>query len=176
MLPSDYRKLQIRYHETSAEIQDLQNQCNILEHILCYSEIYPMSQIIQDYKAMSTFYLQHLAKEINFCRLSRCERSELLNFLEYLHSVTRGVGVLMRFFSANDSDRMWKLKMRLLCEKNDDMLVGAVVADASDEEQILLHDRYRLNLSFVNISMKLSVHLNGLIYGFFIGVFRIEIF
>ena len=42
------------------------------------------------------------------------------------------------------------------------MLVGAVVADASDEEQIFLHDRYRLNLSFVNIGIKLSVHPNGL--------------
>lgn len=69
---------------------------------------------------------------------------------------------LRDFFSANDSDRMWKLKMRLLCEENNDMIVGAVVADASEEERIFLHGRYRLNLSFVNIGMKLSVHPNGL--------------
>ena len=75
----------------SEDVESLQNRCKMLEHILCYSEISPMSQIIRDYKSMSTFYLQYLTKEINFYRLSRCERLELLNFLEYLHSVTRDV-------------------------------------------------------------------------------------
>lgn len=89
--PPDYRDLQIRCHAASEEIHDLQNRCKILEHVLCYGEISPMTQIIRDYKAMSTFYLQHLAREINFYRLSRCERSEFLNFLEYLRSVTRDV-------------------------------------------------------------------------------------
>lgn len=89
--PPDYRKLQIRCHEASEEIHDLQNRCKILEHVLCYGEISPMPQIIREYKSMSTFYLQQLAKKIEFYRLSSCERSELLNFLEYLHSVTRDV-------------------------------------------------------------------------------------
>lgn len=52
--------------------------------------------------------------------------------------------------------------MRLLCEENNDMLVGAVVADANVEEQIFLHEKYRLNWSFVKIGIELHIHPNGL--------------
>ena len=89
-------------------------------------------------------------------------KNSLLHFYNNRYWKPEELAFLRDFFHANDSDRIWKLKMRLLCEENNDMIVGAVVADASDEEQIFLHDRYRLNLSFVNIGMKLSVHPNGL--------------
>lgn len=89
-------------------------------------------------------------------------KNALLHFYNNRYWKPEELAFLRDFFSANDSDRMWKLKMRLLCEENNDMIVGAVVADASEEERIFLHGRYRLNLSFVNIGMKLSVHPNGL--------------
>jgi len=57
---------------------------------------------------------------------------------------------------------MWKLKIRFLWEENNDMLVGAVIADADHEEQIFLHEKYRLNWSFVKIGMELHIHPNGL--------------
>ena len=94
--PPDYQELKNKCCAMSEDVESLQNRCKMLEHILCYSEISPMSQIIRDYKSMSTFYLQYLTKEINFYRLSRCERLELLNFLEYLHSVTRDVEEMER--------------------------------------------------------------------------------
>ena len=52
--------------------------------------------------------------------------------------------------------------MRLLCEENNDMLVGAVIVDASTEEQIFLHEKYYLNWSFVKIGMNMHIHPNGL--------------
>ncbi len=70
-------------------VQFLQNRCQILEHILCYSEISPMNVILKDFKSMSDFYLHQLAKEVEIYRLSSDERSNLLDFLDYLRSATR---------------------------------------------------------------------------------------
>lgn len=69
----------------------LQRRCQILEHILSYSEISPMPAIINDFKAVSDFYLLQLVKEIEIYRLSSDERSQLLAFLDYLHSATREI-------------------------------------------------------------------------------------
>lgn len=69
----------------------LQRRCQILEHILAYSEISPMSHIINDFKSVSDFYLLQLVKEIEIYRLSSDERSQLLDFLNYLHSATREI-------------------------------------------------------------------------------------
>lgn len=52
--------------------------------------------------------------------------------------------------------------MSILWEENNDMLVGAVVADADNEQQIFLQENYRLNWSFVKIGMELHIHTNGL--------------
>ena len=89
-------------------------------------------------------------------------KSALLHFYNNQYWTPEEAAFLRDFFNANDSDRIWKLKMRLLCEENNDMIVGAVVADASDEEQIFLNARYRHNLPFVKIGMDLNIHPNGL--------------
>ena len=58
---------------------------------MSYSEISPMTQIIKEYKSMSTFYLQQLTKEIEIYRFSSEERAALLDFFEYLRAVTKDV-------------------------------------------------------------------------------------
>ena len=89
-------------------------------------------------------------------------KNALLHFYHNRYWTPEELAFLRDFFNANESDRIWKLKMRLLCEENNDMIVGAVVADASEEERIFLDGRYRLNLSFVKIGMELNIHPNGL--------------
>lgn len=89
-------------------------------------------------------------------------KNALLHFYNNQYWTPDEANFLREFFKVNDSDGMWKLKMRLLCEENNDMIVGAVVADASEEERIFLNARYRLNLSFIKIGMDLNIHPNGL--------------
>lgn len=72
-------------------LKDENNRCRILEHILRYGEISPMSNIIEEYKSMSSFYLQQLIKEVEIYRSSSFERSQLFDFLNYLRSVTREI-------------------------------------------------------------------------------------
>lgn len=62
----------------------------------------------------------------------------------------------------NFSDRFWKLKMRLLYEENNDMIVAAVFADANFEERYFLIERFLRNSSFVKIGHDLHVHPNAL--------------
>lgn len=87
--PSNSELSQTNSQHTS--VQFLQNRCQFLEHILCYSEISPMNNIIKDFEFMSDFYLHQLAKEIEIYRFSSDERSQLLDFLSYLRSVTREI-------------------------------------------------------------------------------------
>ena len=72
-------------------LRNEKNRCHILEHILRYGEISPMSNIIRDFKSMSDFYMHQLVKEIEIYRSSSDERSQLIDFLNYLHSVTREI-------------------------------------------------------------------------------------
>ena len=65
-------------------------------------------------------------------------------------------------FCNKNADKLWKLKMRLLCEENNDMIVAAVVADATEEERIFLSDKYLHGESFVTIGNKLNIHPNAL--------------
>lgn len=90
-LPPDYQKLQNQCLAVANELEFLRNRCRVLEHLLSYSEISPMAQIIKEYKSMSTFYLQQLTKEIEIYRISSEERSAMLDFLSYLHAVTRDI-------------------------------------------------------------------------------------
>ena len=89
--PPDYKKLQQQCLAVADDLETLKNRCRVLEHLLSYSEISPMTQIIKEYKSMSTFYLQQLTKEIEIYRISSEERSAMLEFLSYLRSVTREI-------------------------------------------------------------------------------------
>lgn len=89
--PPDYKKLQQQCLAVTDDLETLKNRCRVLEHLLSYSEISPMTQIIKEYKSMSTFYLQQLTKEIEIYRISSEERSAMLEFLSYLRSVTRDI-------------------------------------------------------------------------------------
>ena len=86
--PPDYQSLKEKSESDSALIQKLQMRCHTLEHIITSCEISPMNQIIKEYKSMSDFYLLQLIKEMEIYRVSAEERSELLDFLHYLKSVT----------------------------------------------------------------------------------------
>ena len=89
--PPDYKKLQQQCLAVADDLETLKNRCRVLEHLLSYSEISPMTQIIKEYKSMSTFYLQQLTKEIEIYRISSEERSAMLEFLSYLRSVTHDI-------------------------------------------------------------------------------------
>ena len=86
--PSDYQSLKKKNQLDSQLIHKLQRRCNTLEHMLAHCEISPMSNIIKEYKSMSDFYLLQLIKEVEIYRVSSDGRSELLDFVNYLHSVT----------------------------------------------------------------------------------------
>lgn len=86
--PSDYQSLKQKNQLDSQLIHQLQHRCHTLEHMLAHCDISPMSHIIKEYKSMSDFYLLQLIKEVEIYRVSSDERSELLDFVNYLHSVT----------------------------------------------------------------------------------------
>ena len=73
---------------SSSELQLWKERCHAMENILCYGEIFPMPNIIKEYRNMSDFYLQQLAKEIEIYRFNTEERNNLLDFLNYLRSIT----------------------------------------------------------------------------------------
>lgn len=89
--PPDYPALKNDYQLALNNTKLLQDRCQLLERLLRSVEISPMSNIIEDYKSMSTFYLRQLVKEIEIYRTSADERSQLLDFLNYLRSVTREI-------------------------------------------------------------------------------------
>ncbi len=60
-----------------------------------YSEISPMTQIIKEYKSMSTFYLQQLTKKIAIYRISSEERAAMIDFLSYLRAFIREIEEMM---------------------------------------------------------------------------------
>ena len=62
-----------------------------LIHRLAFCDISPMDHIIHDYKSMSDFYLAQLSKEIAIYRFSEEERAKLLEFVNYLRSITNDI-------------------------------------------------------------------------------------
>ena len=70
--PTDYKELKCQLSSCFEELDSLRNHCRVMEHILSYSEISPMTQIIKEYKSMSTFYLQQLTKEIEIFSSQKC--------------------------------------------------------------------------------------------------------
>ncbi len=61
-----------------------------------------------------------------------------------------------------DSKSIKKLQMRLLSRECCEIIVGAVIAEASPEEKIFLRDKYKLRRNFTAISCRLHFHINGL--------------
>lgn len=66
------------------------------------------------------------------------------------------------FCFSDNSDNIRKLRLRLLCEENNDIIVSSVLADANSDEFSFLKDRYSHHFSFTKISLKLHIHINGL--------------
>ena len=93
--PPDYQSLKEKSRLDDEQIAELQKHCKTLEHILAYCEISPLTKIIMEYKSMSNFYLLQLVKEAEIYRASATERSELINFVEYLHGVTKELEELL---------------------------------------------------------------------------------
>ena len=93
--PPDYLALENNYQLALNNVKLLQDRCQLLERLLRSVEVSPMSNIIEEYKSMSTFYLRQLVKEIEIYRASTDERSQLIDFLAYLRSVTREVEELL---------------------------------------------------------------------------------
>ena len=89
-------------------------------------------------------------------------KSVLTHFFSNVYWTEGELAFIQSFFDENDSDKTLKLKTRLLMEENNDMLVAAVLADSSPEEFRFLYSKYRLGRSFVQISLELNVHPNGL--------------
>lgn len=89
-------------------------------------------------------------------------KNSLLHFYHYQYFKSEDYHYLKSVCEINNSDKVWKLKLRLLCEENNDVMVAAVLADATSEEQIFLYDKFSRDYSFVKIGLKLNVHPNGL--------------
>lgn len=89
-------------------------------------------------------------------------KNALLHFYRYQYWTTEEYNSLQHFCEKEDSDGIWKAKLRLLCEENNDVIVAAVLADLTPEEQIFLYEKFRLDYSFVKIGLKLNIHPNGL--------------
>lgn len=89
--PPDYVTLKKQVQTDSEKISDLQNRCRSLEHMLAFRDISPIDHIIHDYKSMSDFYLAQLSKEIAIYRFSEDERIKLLDFVNYLRSITNDI-------------------------------------------------------------------------------------
>ena len=89
-------------------------------------------------------------------------KQALVHFFQNDYWTDEEIDFLHSFCACHDSDKIFKLKLRLLTLDNSDFIVAAVLADASPEEYKFLYDKYRLNHSFTKISLELHVHPNGL--------------
>ena len=89
-------------------------------------------------------------------------KQALVHFFQNDYWTNEEIDFLHSFCACHDSDKIFKLKLRLLTLDNSDFIVAAVLADASSEEYKFLYDKYRLKHSFTKISLELHVHPNGL--------------
>ena len=89
-------------------------------------------------------------------------KQALVHFFQNDYWTKEEIDFLHSFCACHDSDKIFKLKLRLLTLDNSDFIVASVLADASPEEYKFLYKKYRLNHSFTKISLELHVHPNGL--------------
>lgn len=76
---------------SSRQIQMLRQRCLNLERLILFGDISSVPHVVHDFKAMTQFYLLQLAKEIEIYRFCPEERTEVLDFLKYLRSVTQEI-------------------------------------------------------------------------------------
>ena len=96
--------------------------------------------------------------KLKFC----VAKSALCHFYHCQYCNSDEISFLDKIYYNNFSDRMLKIKTRLMCEENNDVLVSAVLLDASDEEREFLREKYKKNKSFVSLGLKFHIHPNGL--------------
>lgn len=89
-------------------------------------------------------------------------KQALVHFFQNDYWTNEEIDFLHSFCVCHGSDKIFKLKLRLLTLDNSDLIVAAVLADASPEEYKFIYNKYRLNHSFTKISLELHVHPNGL--------------
>lgn len=53
-------------------------------------------------------------------------------------------------------------KIKAFIHENNDLIIGAALAEVTDEERKFLYDRYHSKKSFVSLSIKMHIHINGL--------------
>ena len=79
----------------SKQLQLVNLRCLTLERLLLFGEVSSVPRVVRDFKTMSQFYLIQLSKEIEIYRYCPDERSEILDFLKYLRSVTQEIEDMM---------------------------------------------------------------------------------
>ena len=89
--PTDYDSLKEKLLFSSKQVEVLNQHCLALEHLILFNDGSPSAHIIHDFKAITQLYLIQLAKEIEIYRFCEDERSNLIDFLEYLRSVTQEI-------------------------------------------------------------------------------------
>lgn len=89
-------------------------------------------------------------------------KQALNHFFQNDYWTNEEINFLHLFCTQYNSDKIWKLKLRLLTFDNNDFIVAAVLADASTEEFTFLYNKCRLGHSFTKISLELHIHPNGL--------------
>ena len=70
-------------------------------------------------------------------------KQALVHFFQNDYWTNEEIDFLHSFCACHDSDKIFKLKLRLLTLDNSDFIVAAVLADASPEEYKFLYDKYR---------------------------------
>ena len=66
----------------------------------------------------------------------------LIHFFNSQYWIAEEVEFTRSFCQIFNSDRIWKLKFRLLREENNDMIIASVFADLNNEERIFIYERY----------------------------------
>ena len=89
-------------------------------------------------------------------------KQAIVHFFQNDYWTNEEVNFFHLFCVQHASDNIWKLKLRVLTLDNNDLIVGAVLSDATPGEFKFLHNKYRLGHSFTKIGLELNVHPNGL--------------
>ena len=53
-------------------------------------------------------------------------------------------------------------KIEAFIHENNDLIIGAALSEVTDEEKKFLYDRYHSKKTFVSLSIRMHVHINGL--------------